>query len=102
METAEGSVKITVEFLGLPNLSGAIGKKNTIEFHGETIVDLTSHLIQRYGPKVRQMLLDSGGQLDSTIQVMINDDGFLPRRQFSEKTLEENDTVRFMLLAGGG
>ena len=48
------------------------------------------------------MLLDSDGQLDSTIQVMINDDGFLPRHQFSEKSINENDIIRFMLLAGGG
>ena len=71
-------------------------------FPGKTISDLTSHLVRRFGPTVRQMLLDSEGQLDPTIQVMINDDGFVPRRQFSEKTIKENDTVRFMLLAGGG
>lgn len=96
------SVKITIEFLGLPNLSGVLGKKSEIEFTGGTILDLTSYLIRRYGPNVRQMLLDSDGRLDSTIQVMINDDGFIPRHQLSEKTIKENDIVRFMLLAGGG
>ena len=95
-------VKITIEFLGLPNLSGVLGKKSGIEFPGGTVSDLTSYLIRRYGPKVRQMLLDSDGQMDSTIQVMINDDGFLPRHQLSEKSINENDIVRFMLLAGGG
>ncbi|MBC8247444.1 MAG: MoaD/ThiS family protein [Deltaproteobacteria bacterium] len=95
-------MKITIEFLGLPNLSGVLGKKSEIEFPGGTVSDLTSYLIRRYGPKVRQMLLDSDGQMDSTIQVMINDDGFLPRHQFSEKSLNENDIVSFLLLAGGG
>ena len=95
-------MKITVEFLGLPNLSGSLGKKSEIEFPGGTISDLTSTLIQRHGPKVREMLVDSDGQLDSTIQVMINDDGFLPRHQFSERPINENDIIRFMLLAGGG
>ena len=95
-------MKITIEFLGLPNLSGLLGKKSDIEFPGGTVSDLASFLIQRYGPKVRQMILDTDGQLDSTIQVMINDDGFLPRHQFSEKSINENDIVRFMLLAGGG
>jgi len=102
MGIPEDSVKITLEFLGLPNLSKKIGKKINVEFTGETISDLTSHLVRRYGPKARQMLLDSDGQLDPTIQVMINDDGFVPRHQLSEKTFKENDTVRFMLLAGGG
>ena len=95
-------MKITVEFLGLPNLSGILGKKSEIEFPGGTVSDLTSTLIQRHGYKVKQMLIDSEGQLDSTIQIMINDDGFLPRHQFSEKSINENDIVRFMLLAGGG
>lgn len=95
-------MKITLEFLGLPNLSSEIGKKINLDFPGKTISELTSHLVRRHGPKVRQTLLDSDGQLDPTIQVMINDDGFIPRRQFSEKTIKENDTVRFMLLAGGG
>ena len=95
-------MKITVEFLGLPNLSGILGKKSKIEFTGGTISDLTSYLVRRYGPEVRQMLLDSDGQLDSTIQVMINDDGFITRHQLSEKPIHENDLVRFMLLAGGG
>jgi sulfur carrier protein ThiS len=95
-------MKITIEFLGLPNLSIVLGKKSDIEFPGGTVSDLISYLIRRYGPKVRQMLLDSDGQLDCTIQVMINDDGFLPRHQLSEKSINENDIVRFMLLAGGG
>ena len=95
-------MKLTIEFLGLPNLSGVIGKKSDIEFPGGTITDLTSYLIRRFGPEVRQMLLDSDGQLDSTIQIMINDDGFLPRQELNEKSLNENDIVRFMLLAGGG
>ncbi len=102
MGIKEDSVKITIEFLGLPNLSGVLGKKSEIEFPGGTVSDLTSYLIRRYGPKIRQMLLDSDGKLDSTIQVMINDDGFLPRQELSEKSLNENDIVRFMLLAGGG
>ena len=95
-------VKITIEFLGLPNLSEVLGKKREIEFPGGTVSDLTSYLIRRYGPKVRQMLLDSDDQMDATIQVMINDDGFLPRHQLSEKSINENDIVKFMLLAGGG
>ena len=95
-------MKITVEFLGLPTLSGVIGKKSEIDFPGGTVSDLTSFLIQRYGPKIRQMLLDTDGKLDSSIQVMINEDGFLPRHQLSETSIQENDLIRFLLLAGGG
>ena len=69
---------------------------------GKTVSDLISFLIKRHGPKVSQVLLDPEGNLDNTIQVMVNEAGFLPRKSLSEKTLKEGDTVRFLLLAGGG
>jgi len=36
------------------------------------------------------------------IQVMINDEGFLPRSEYSQRTLKDGDVVKFMLLVGGG
>ena len=95
-------MKITVELLGLPTLSGLMGKKRDVEISGETVMDLIMHLVRRFGPKVRQALLDSEGNLDLTIQAMINDTGFLPREALSQKTLQDGDTIRFLLLAGGG
>jgi len=47
-------------------------------------------------------LLDREGRLDMTIQVMINDEGFLPRNEYSERILKDGDLVKFMLLVGGG
>lgn len=95
-------MKIKVAFLGLPTLSGIIGKKADIEMSGETVMDLITHLIRRYGPKVRQAILDSDGHLDLTIQVMVNDEGFLPRDAIGQKKIQEGDAVKFLLLAGGG
>jgi sulfur carrier protein ThiS len=95
-------VKITIELLGLPTLSSIIGKSKELEMPGNTVSDLISFLVKRYGSKVTQNLLDSKGNLDNTIQVMVNETGFLPRESLSEKTLENGDTVRFLLLAGGG
>jgi len=95
-------VKIALELLGLPTLSAVIGKKIEVEMPGKTVSDLISFLIKRHGPKVSQVLLDPAGNLDNTIQVMVNEAGFLPRESLSEKTLNEGDTVRFLLLAGGG
>ncbi len=51
---------------------------------------------------MNRILLDSDGQLDLTIQVMINDEGFLARNEYARRELREGDTVRFMLLVGGG
>jgi sulfur carrier protein ThiS len=33
---------------------------------------------------------------------MINDEGFLPREAYSKRFLEDGDSVKFMLLVGGG
>ena len=79
-----------------------MGKKIDVELLGETVMDLITQLAQRFGPEVRKLLLDSSGNLDHSIQAMVNDTGFLPREAHSRKTLEDGDTVKFVLLAAGG
>jgi sulfur carrier protein ThiS len=95
-------LKVTVESLGLPTLSGVIGKRSEVEFSGATVADLVDYLSRRHGPRVRQILVDGDGVLDLTIQVMVNDDGFVPREELTRRKLKEGDRVRFMLLVGGG
>lgn len=97
-------MKIQIESLGLPTLSAVIGKKAEVELNGGTVTvnDLIEYLVKKHGHKVRQMLLDKGGKLDLSIQVMINEDGFLAREQFDQRSLKQGDTVRFLLLVGGG
>jgi len=95
-------MKISVEFLGLPALTEMVGKKAVIDFSGATVADLVSHLVRRSGPKASRWLLEKDGSLDSTIQVMVNEEGFVPRDAYGEKVLRGGDKVRFLLLAGGG
>jgi sulfur carrier protein ThiS len=97
-------VKIEIESMGLPTLSKLIGKKMKVELNKEaaTVRDLVSFLVKSHGKKMNQILLDSQGELDLTIQVMINDEGFLTRNEYARRELREGDTVRFMLLVGGG
>jgi sulfur carrier protein ThiS len=95
-------MKITVESLGLPTLSAVFGKKTELEFKGGSAAELVQHLVGRFGPKAREVLLDGEGQLDRTIQVMVNDEGFLAREDLPQRTLQEGDRIRFMLLVGGG
>ena len=97
-------MKIEIESMGLPTLSKLIGKKTKIELTGETttVRDLVAGLVKNHGQKVNQILLDSDGELDLTIQVMINDEGFLARDEYGRRELKEGDLVRFMLLVGGG
>jgi len=95
-------LNIKVELLGLPTLSSLIGKRSEVEIAGETVTDLVAHLVKRHGHKVRQILLDKKGDLDSTIQVIVNEESFIPREEISRRTLQDGDKVIILLLAGGG
>jgi len=95
-------MKIIVESLGLPTLSALIGRKVEMELTAATTVDLIDRLVARFGPKARQILLDAEGRLDMAIQVMVNDEGFLPRDEWTTRKLKDGDRIRLMLLVGGG
>ncbi len=96
------SLKIQVESLGLPSLSKLIGKKTELEMADGTLADLIAHIVSRSGREARKILLDHSGELDMTIQVMLNDEGFVPRDELSQRTLKDGDSVKIMLLVGGG
>ena len=95
-------MKIQIESLGLPTLSKLIGKKTQLEMADGTLSDLVARIVERKGPQAGKILLDPEGRLDMAIQVMINDEGFLPRSEYSQRILKDGDAVKFMLLVGGG
>jgi sulfur carrier protein ThiS len=95
-------LKVQVEFLGLPTLSKLIGKKTELDMVDGTVADVIAHIGRRYGQKARKVMLDEKGELDMTIQVMINNEGFMPREAYSQRKLKEGDHVKIMLLVGGG
>ena len=95
-------LKIQIKSLGLPTLSKLIGKSSQIEMADGTVADLVAQIVGRHGPRARKILLDQSGQLDLAIQVMVNDEGFLDRSDYSQRVLKDGDEVKFMLLVGGG
>ena len=95
-------MKIQIESIGLPTLSKLIGKKTQWEMTDGTLADLVARIVERHGRSAVKILLDQSGQLDMAIQVMVNDEGFLPRSQYSQRILKDGDSVKFMLLVGGG
>ena len=95
-------MKIHIESLGLPTLSKLIGKTSHLEMAEGTVADLIGHIVDRNGRAASKILLDQTGQLDLAIQVMVNDEGFLPRNEYSRRLLKDGDSVKFMLLVGGG
>lgn len=99
----EKSMKVTVECLGLPTLAAVIGKKTDVPIgDGASLSDLVQQITGLFGPKARQVLLDADGNLDLTVQIMVNDEGFVAREDLSHRQLRDGDRVRFMLLVGGG
>lgn len=95
-------MKIQIESIGLPTLSKIIGKKSQIEISDGTVADVVSNIVNRVGPQAGKILLDQSGNLDMSIQLMINDEGFLARDEYSRRQLQDGDRVKFMLLVGGG
>ena len=95
-------MKIQVESLGLPTLSKLIGKKTQLEMPDGTVADIVAYIVDRKGQSARKILLDQTGQLDHAIQVMVNDESFLPRDVYSSRILKDGDAVKFMLIVGGG
>lgn len=95
-------MKIQLESIGLPTLSKLIGKTLQVDMADGTIADVISYIVKRTGLPARKILLDPTGQLDLSIQVMVNDEGFLPRSEYTQRVLQDGDSVKFMLLVGGG
>ena len=95
-------MKIQIESIGLPTLAKLIGKKSQLEMADGTVADLVARIVDRHGRPAGKILLDQEGQLDMTIQVMVNNEGFMPRSEYSQRNLKDGDSVKFMLLVGGG
>jgi molybdopterin converting factor small subunit len=95
-------VKVELRLMALPALARAIGgKKVELEFTGETVADLLSHLVERHGKAAREALLDEEGDLDSIIQILINEKQWITHDDL-DVPLKEGDSVILMLLVVGG
>ncbi|MFO7709715.1 MAG: hypothetical protein R6V84_16230, partial [Desulfobacterales bacterium] len=94
-------MRIIVESIGLAALSAAIGWRFEIELERGSLADLVDQVLAQAGPQACRVLLDGEGALDSSVQVMVNDEGFVPRDRLAQHQLKHGDRVRFMLLACG-
>lgn len=86
----------------LPMLAEALGR-DTLEVNlgGNTIKDLIEELIRRYGRKAKESLLSEDGEFDTMIQLVLNEERWIPGDKL-DTPLKEGDSVALMLLIGGG
>jgi molybdopterin converting factor small subunit len=88
--------------MALPALAKAIGNKRLeIDFPGETVADLVNYLAERYGKAAKEALLDEEGNLDSIIQILINEEKWVVHDEL-DVPLKDGDSVILMLLVVGG
>ena len=95
---------ITIEILGLPALAQAVGTREIeINLPGqETAVQrVLDHLVERFGPSVRQALYDSQGSLSPIIQIALNGRDFVASDRL-DTVIKDGDALSFMLLMAGG
>lgn len=95
-------MKVEVRLMALPTLAKAIGGKRVeVSFAGGTVADLLDHLVEQHGPAAREALLDEEGDLDSIIQILINEERWVVHENL-DVPLKDGDSVVFMLLVVGG
>ncbi|MBW1723340.1 MAG: MoaD/ThiS family protein [Deltaproteobacteria bacterium] len=90
-------MRIHVKFNGMPILYKTLGRKKELlfEFPGKTLRDLVQSLVRKYGMAMKKALLDSRGDVDMEIRVVLNDRNYLVEDRMNAE-LKEGDTLVFM------
>lgn len=93
---------VHVESIGLPALSALWGGRIELFIRENTIYGLIDALAREYGDRARKILLDRDGKLDPEILVMVNESEVVGRKAAEECRLAEGDSIKFILMVGGG
>ncbi len=95
-------MKVRIEIVGVPMLSDVIGmKKFELDVPGKSVKDLLEELTRKYGVKVRKVLYDEKGAFDPMIKIAVNGEKWIPADRH-DTTLNDGDTLIFMILLAGG
>ncbi|MBI5500569.1 MAG: MoaD/ThiS family protein [Deltaproteobacteria bacterium] len=95
-------IRVTVEFLGLPNAAKLAGGRSLpLDVDGGTVADAVRALAARGGDGLRRFLLDDQGRLDLSFQIVHNNRDWLRRDQL-DRPLGEGDVLAITMLVGGG
>jgi len=95
-------VKIRVKFVGFPDLRRILGGKEiSVALEQGSFGELIRNLNSSYGASIREGLLDENGDVDQSVQVLINEQDWISREDFSFR-LSDGDRVTFLLMVAGG
>lgn len=91
-------MRIHVTFRGIAHLYKVMNKKWTIEIDilGNTVGDVVSALISKYGAVIRKTLLDQQGDIDMELRLVHNERIFLEYGTRMQTPLNDGDKLLFM------
>jgi len=95
-------LRVKIKILGPPLLTALIGKEKVLECQKKSVKDLVGALIGRYGSAVSHAILDHTGNIDRSIQVVINDRDYIKPQDFEKAILKDGDSVTFLMIIAGG
>jgi molybdopterin converting factor small subunit len=93
------AMKILFRIEGIPALYKLMKKKKKLDFifQGNTLQDMVDGLIRKFGPKVKNILLDKKDEIDIEYRVVINMSKYLSYGERMNEKLNEGDTVHLMI-----
>lgn len=93
---------IKIKFFGLNELASQIGNDEfSLKLDGNTFGDALKQLENTLGSPFRKAILNDRGEVDNAIQVVKNEEEWLPRDSFNYR-LNEGDKLFFFLMIAGG
>jgi molybdopterin converting factor small subunit len=91
-------MKIQFRIEGIPELYKLMKKQKKLDFifQGKTLQDMVNGLISKFGPRVKNILLDKNDEIDMEYRVVVNMSRYLSYGQRMDEVLNEGDTVHLM------
>ena len=92
---------LRIKILDLPELVEIFGQGAfSFSFSGKTVKELIQALVSRYGPALSKVMLDSEGNLNTAIQMVV--EGQLCGQATKPIFLKDGDQVSFVVFLEGG
>lgn len=95
-------MRVQVEMFGLAALTALCGERVEIDTPSATLEGLVETLAGKFGPRVREILLDVYGRVDSEILIVVNNGAVLGPRAVAAFRLADGDQIKLIMMVGGG